>query len=91
MGTIEELKDRVITVNGVSKGFAMTGWRLDTWSAGMIAKACSKIRPSLRTLQHCPSGSRCSRVGGPFDCRRNEGGVSVRRDWMIDGLSAIPD
>ena len=28
IGSIPFLKDRVITVNGVSKGFAMTGWRV---------------------------------------------------------------
>ena len=28
IGSIPNLKDRVITVNGVSKGFAMTGWRV---------------------------------------------------------------
>ena len=28
IGRIKEIKDQVITINGVSKGFAMTGWRL---------------------------------------------------------------
>jgi aspartate aminotransferase len=45
IGTIPELKDRVITVNGVSKGFAMTGWRVGFIGAPIwIAKACSKIQ-----------------------------------------------
>jgi len=45
MGTIDGLKDRVITVNGVAKGFAMTGWRLGYIGApAWIAKACSKIQ-----------------------------------------------
>ena len=39
------LKDRVIIVNGLSKGFAMTGWRLG-YIAGPaeVAKACEKIQ-----------------------------------------------
>jgi aspartate aminotransferase len=45
MGSFPEMKDRVITVNGVAKGFAMTGWRIGYISAPLaIAKACSKIQ-----------------------------------------------
>jgi aspartate aminotransferase len=41
----EEIKDRVIVVNGLSKGFAMTGWRLGYLAANAeIAKACEKIQ-----------------------------------------------
>lgn len=41
----EELKDRVIIVNGLSKGFAMTGWRLGYIAAHAdIAKACEKVQ-----------------------------------------------
>jgi aspartate aminotransferase len=39
------MKDRTITVNGVSKGFAMTGWRVGFIGAPLwIAKACNKIQ-----------------------------------------------
>ena len=45
IGRIDSLKDRVITVNGVSKGFAMTGWRVGFIGAPLwIAKACNKIQ-----------------------------------------------
>ncbi|MCX8480135.1 MAG: pyridoxal phosphate-dependent aminotransferase, partial [Chitinophagales bacterium] len=41
----EAIRDRVITVNGVSKGFAMTGWRIGYIGAPLaIAKACDKIQ-----------------------------------------------
>lgn len=40
-----ELKDRVVIVNGLSKGFAMTGWRLGYIAANAeIAKACEKVQ-----------------------------------------------
>ncbi len=41
----ESIKDRVIVVNGLSKGFAMTGWRLG-YLAGptTIVKACERIQ-----------------------------------------------
>lgn len=39
------IKDRVIIVNGLSKGFAMTGWRLGYIAAELtIAKACEKVQ-----------------------------------------------
>ena len=45
IGRIDSLKERVITVNGVSKGFAMTGWRVGFIGAPLwIAKACNKIQ-----------------------------------------------
>ncbi len=45
IGTFESIKDRVITVNGLSKGFAMTGWRLGYMGAPKsIAQACEKIQ-----------------------------------------------
>lgn len=41
----ESIRSRVIIVNGVSKGFAMTGWRLGYCVAALeIAKACDKIQ-----------------------------------------------
>lgn len=45
IGTIPSLKDRTVTVNGLSKGFAMTGWRLGYMGAPLaIADACSKMQ-----------------------------------------------
>lgn len=42
------LKDRVILVNGLSKGYAMTGWRLGYIAAhATIAKACEKIQGQI--------------------------------------------
>ncbi|MES2781065.1 MAG: pyridoxal phosphate-dependent aminotransferase [Bacteroidota bacterium] len=41
----DSIKDRVITINGLSKGYAMTGWRLGYMAAHKdIAKACEKIQ-----------------------------------------------
>lgn len=45
IGTIESLKDQVITVNGMSKGFAMTGWRLGYMGGpDWIIAACNKVQ-----------------------------------------------
>jgi aspartate aminotransferase len=40
-----DLKDRVVIINGLSKGFAMTGWRLGYIAAQAdVAKACEKLQ-----------------------------------------------
>jgi len=45
MATFSNIADRVITVNGVSKGYAMTGWRIGYIGAPLwIAKACDKLQ-----------------------------------------------
>jgi len=45
IATFEELKNRTIVINGLSKGFAMTGWRLGYLAAPKeIAKACEKLQ-----------------------------------------------
>jgi len=48
IGTIASIKNRVITVNGLSKAFAMTGWRVGYLGASKeIAKACDKIQGQI--------------------------------------------
>ncbi len=45
MAQFPDIKDRVITINGVSKGFAMTGWRGGIMAAPKwIAQACDKMQ-----------------------------------------------
>lgn len=45
IASFPEIYNRVITVNGFSKGFAMTGWRLGYMGAPLaIAKACAKLQ-----------------------------------------------
>lgn len=45
IGSIPSIADQTITINGVSKAFAMTGWRLGYMGAPLwIAKACTKLQ-----------------------------------------------
>lgn len=48
IATIDGMYDRTITVNGVSKAFAMTGWRIGYIGAPeWIAKACTKFQGQI--------------------------------------------
>jgi aspartate aminotransferase len=65
-----EIKDRVVIINGVSKGYAMTGWRLG-WIAApeWIAKACNKLQGQY-TSGPCSITQKAAEAAytGPQDC-----------------------
>ena len=51
---IASLYDRTITVNGVAKAFAMTGWRIGYIGAPeWIAKACNKMQGQITSGANC--------------------------------------
>lgn len=54
MAEFEDMKDRTITVNGVSKAFAMTGWRIGYIGApDWIARACNKMQGQMTSGANC--------------------------------------
>ena len=51
---IESMYDRTITVNGIAKAFAMTGWRIGYIGAPeWIAKACNKMQGQITSGANC--------------------------------------
>ena len=54
IASIPELYDRIITVNGVAKAFAMTGWRIGYIGAPeWLAKACNKMQGQITSGANC--------------------------------------
>ena len=54
MAQFEDMYDRVVTVNGVSKAFAMTGWRIGYIGApAEIARACNKMQGQITSGANC--------------------------------------
>jgi len=52
--SIESMYERTITVNGVAKAFAMTGWRIGYIGApSWIAKACNKMQGQITSGANC--------------------------------------
>lgn len=92
IASIPSLYSRVITVNGVSKAFAMTGWRIGYLAASVeIAKACIKIQGQFTSAA---SGIGQMAAKAAMQASPSEVGYMVeafakRRQIMIDGLSAI--
>ncbi|MEM8847077.1 MAG: pyridoxal phosphate-dependent aminotransferase [Bacteroidota bacterium] len=54
MGAFEDMYDRTVTVNGVAKAFAMTGWRIGYIGAPTyIARACNKLQGQVTSGANC--------------------------------------
>lgn len=93
MATIPSMKDRVITVNGVSKGFAMTGWRVGYIAAPKwIASACNKIQGQITsaTCAVAQKATEAAMLASPSEVSYMQKAFHKRRDLMLDLLSEIP-
>ena len=93
MARIESIKDRVITVNGVSKGFAMTGWRVGYIAAPQwIASACNKIQGQVTsaTCAIAQKATETAMLASPSEVEHMRIAFHKRRDLMLKMLSEIP-
>ena len=93
IGRIDSLKDRVITVNGVSKGFAMTGWRVGFIGAPLwIAKACNKIQGQV-TSATCAIAQKATEEAMKADPKEvtheMKNSFLKRRDLLLEKLNGI--
>ncbi|WDA12469.1 pyridoxal phosphate-dependent aminotransferase [Paracoccus marcusii] len=87
------LKDRVLTMNGVSKSYAMTGWRIG-YGAGpeALIKAMAKLQ-SQSTSNPCSISQYAAEAAltGPQDYITDSRAVfQRRRDLVVAGLNACP-
>ena len=95
MAQFDFIKDHVIVVNGVSKGFAMTGWRIGYIAAPIeIAKACDKLQGQF-TSGTCSIAQRAAleAIAGDPDTqelRTMKAAFRERRDLMLNLLADIP-
>ena len=94
IGTIPSMKDRTITVNGVSKGFAMTGWRVGFIGAPLwIAKACNKIQGQV-TSATCAIAQKATEramLAEPRSTTQEMKDTFLRRrDMLVELLKDIP-
>ena len=93
LGAVEGMQDRVVTVNGVSKGFAMTGWRLGYIGApAWIAQACTKIQGQVTSapcsIAQVAAGAAVA--ADPSIADEMRAAFLKRRELMIARLERIP-
>jgi len=93
IGTLDNMKDRTATINGFSKGFSMTGWRLGYMGAPQwLADACSKMQGQITS-----GAASFSQEAGAVALRAKrketvemEEAFHRRRDLIISKLKEIP-
>jgi aspartate aminotransferase len=91
-GALPGMRERTITVNGFSKGFAMTGWRLGYAAApAPIAKAMSRIQSAISAgANQFVQRAAIAALEGPRDeVERMRRAYEKRRDMVLTGLRAI--
>ena len=93
IGRIDSIRERVITVNGVSKGFAMTGWRVGFIGAPLwIAKACNKIQGQV-TSATCAVAQKATEEAMKSDPKASTSHMKdsflKRRDLLLSELNNI--
>lgn len=92
VGAIEKVKDRVITLNGFSKGYAMTGWRLGySVASASLTKVMMKMQESTVTTS-AAMVQKAAVVA--FDCEDDVqymvADYKRRRDFIVNSLNEIP-
>ncbi|MCQ2057353.1 MAG: pyridoxal phosphate-dependent aminotransferase [Bacteroidaceae bacterium] len=88
-----ELKDRIAVINGVSKAYAMTGWRIG-FMAGpeWLAKACTKLQGQY-TSGTCSVAQKAAQVafdGPQDDVEKMRKVFQGRRDLIVSLAREIP-
>ena len=93
MASFDFIYDRVITVNGVSKAYAMTGWRIGYIGAPLwLAKACNKLQGQF-TSGVCSIAQRAALAaiqGKDDSVRIMKEAFNRRRDLICGLLQEIP-
>ena len=90
------IKDQVVTVNGVAKGFAMTGWRIGFIGAPVeVAKACNKLQGQITSATGSIS-QRAALKAMEMDPKTSDDIINMRnvfksrRDLVYELLQEIP-
>jgi aspartate aminotransferase len=92
MAQFPDMYDRTVTVNGVSKAFAMTGWRIGFIGApAFIARACNKMQGQITSGANCIAQRAVitAMEASPSTVQYMVDEFKVRRDLVLDLLSKI--
>jgi aspartate aminotransferase len=88
-----EMADRTVVVNGVSKGYAMTGWRIG-YLAGPadLVKAMRKVQgQSTSCAGSVSQAAAVAALNGPQDCvEEMRVAFRERHEFMLDALNELP-
>ncbi len=93
LAQFESLNDRIVIINGVSKGYAMTGWRIGYIAAPLwIAQACTKLQGQMTSGASTISQKAATEaLQGDQTCTQEmKIAFKQRRDKAFNLLQTIP-
>ena len=93
MASFPEIADRTVVINGVSKAYAMTGWRIGYCAAPLwLAKAVTKLQGQYTSgASSIAQKAAEAAYNGPQDCvREMAAAFRRRRDLVVSLASEIP-
>lgn len=92
LASFASIRDRVITINGFSKGYAMTGWRVGYMAASReIAAACDKMQSQITsgTCSIAQKAAAAALQGGNASALEMREAYRRRRDLVLQQMSEI--
>lgn len=93
IGSIPEMRNRTITINGVSKAYAMTGWRIGYMTGPEDVVAAASAAQSQTTSNPCSISQKAALTAltsGTEDIERMRKAFEGRRGLMGSALREIP-
>jgi aspartate aminotransferase len=93
LGSVPEIKDQVITVNGVSKAYSMTGWRIGFLAgAQAVVDAAEKVQSQVTSGPNsiAQKAATAAFAGNDDEVKRMTAEFKRRRDFIHKALTAIP-
>ena len=94
IGSVKSIHDQVITVNGLSKAYAMTGWRIGYLGAAKeVTQAAAKVQSQVTSnATSISQRAAVDALNGPSEeVERMVSEFKRRRDYIYQELSRIPD
>lgn len=93
LASFDSIYDQIITINGVSKGFAMTGYRIGVMAGPeWLAKACTKLQGQITSGTNATGqkGAQAAFEKDPKELEFMKAAFLKRRDLVLQLLNKVP-
>lgn len=93
LGSIADIKDQIITVNGVSKAYSMTGWRIGFLAAAKdVVEAAEKVQSQVTSGPNsiAQKAALAAFSGSDEEVWKMTAEFKKRRDYIYEAITSIP-
>jgi aspartate aminotransferase len=93
LASIPDIKDQIITINGVSKAYSMTGWRIGFLAAAKeIVDATDKVQSQVTSAPNsiAQKAAFAAFAGSDDEVKKMTAEFQKRRDFIYNAITSIP-